>query len=72
MKNCRITTALILVGLLGISSAALAADKKVKVFILAGQSNMEGHGQVRSLPHLGNHPKHGHLLKKLKTADGKW
>ena len=49
-----------------------AADKKVKVFILAGQSNMEGHGQVRSLNHLGKHPKYGHLLKKLKDSDGSW
>ena len=49
-----------------------AADKKVKVFLLAGQSNMEGHGQVRSLDHLGKHPKYGHLLKKLKSAGGSW
>ena len=35
------------------------AKGKVKVFILAGQSNMEGHGQVSSLEHLGNHPKYG-------------
>jgi hypothetical protein len=46
--------------------------KKIKVFILAGQSNMEGHGQLRSLDHLGNHPKYGHLLKKLKNTDGSW
>ncbi len=57
---------------LPLSPPALVAEKKVKVFILAGQSNMEGHGQVRSLPHLGNHPKYGHLLKKLKSPDGKW
>jgi hypothetical protein len=48
------------------------AKGKVKVFILAGQSNMEGHGQVSSLEHLGNHPKYGALLKKLKNADGSW
>ncbi|MHC4844208.1 MAG: sulfatase-like hydrolase/transferase, partial [Planctomycetota bacterium] len=46
--------------------------QKVKVFILAGQSNMEGHGQLRSLDHLGNHPKYGHLLNKLKNSDGSW
>ncbi|NQT81446.1 hypothetical protein HQ563_00350, partial [bacterium] len=56
----------------GFASQAQAADKKVKVFILAGQSNMEGHGQVRSLDCLGQHPKYGHLLKKLKNADGSW
>jgi len=57
---------------IGLTSLALAADKKVKVFILAGQSNMEGHGQVRSLDWLGKHPKYGHLLNKLKNADGSW
>ncbi|MBB15750.1 hypothetical protein CMK22_10785 [Candidatus Poribacteria bacterium] len=46
--------------------------KKVKVFILAGQSNMEGHGQIRSLNHLGQHPQYGYLLEKLKNADGSW
>ena len=73
MKKYQITMALIVaVLLLGLSSMARAADKKVKVFILAGQSNMEGHGQVRSLDWLGEHPKYGHLLKKLKNADGSW
>lgn len=50
-----------------------AAQKRpVMVFILAGQSNMEGHGQIPSLDYLGNHPKYGHLLKLLKNADGSW
>lgn len=56
----------------GFAPQVQAAEKMVKVFILAGQSNMEGHGQVRSLDHLGEHPKHGDLLKKLKNADGSW
>jgi len=45
---------------------------KVKVFILAGQSNMEGHGQIRSLEMLGKDPKHGKLLSLLKADDGSW
>jgi hypothetical protein len=49
-----------------------AADGKVKVFVLAGQSNMEGHGQVRSIPVLSEHPEFGHLLKKLRNEDGSW
>ncbi len=53
-------------------AAPVMAKGKVKVFILAGQSNMEGHGQVSSLEHLGNHPKYGGLLKKLKNPDGSW
>ncbi len=42
----------------------------VKVFILAGQSNMEGHAGVQTLDRLGEHPTHGHLLKKIKKDDG--
>jgi hypothetical protein len=42
----------------------------VKVFILAGQSNMEGHGGVKTLDRLGEHPTHGTLLKKIKRDDG--
>ncbi len=42
----------------------------IKVFILAGQSNMEGHGGVQTLDRLGEHPTHGHLLKKIKKDDG--
>jgi len=42
----------------------------VKVFILAGQSNMEGHAGVQTLDRLGEHPTHGYLLKKIKKADG--
>lgn len=58
--------------LFGLASAAEDAPKKVKVFILAGQSNMEGHGQTRSLDRLGEHPEYGHLLRKLKASDGSW
>lgn len=50
----------------------VAQEGPVKVFILAGQSNMEGHGQIPSLDHLGDHPKYGYLLKLLKDADGSW
>ena len=42
----------------------------VKVFILAGQSNMEGHAGVQTLDRLGEHPTHGYLLKKIKKEDG--
>ena len=56
--------------LLGLWSMARAVDKKVKVFILAGQSNMEGHGMLGSVDHLGTHPKYGHLIKKLKNRHG--
>ncbi|MEI7956817.1 MAG: sialate O-acetylesterase [Verrucomicrobiota bacterium] len=77
-----------------ISSSALAAPKvakagkqagksPVKVFILAGQSNMEGQAVVDlsgkdyndgkgTLATLMNDPVKGPMFKHLKTADGKW
>jgi hypothetical protein len=42
----------------------------IKVFIVAGQSNMEGHAGVQTLDRLGEHPTHGDLLKKIKKDDG--
>jgi hypothetical protein len=42
----------------------------VKVFILAGQSNMEGYAGVQTLDRLGEHPTHGYLLKKIRKDDG--
>jgi len=71
MGNHPIIRAVIsLVLLLGGLMASQAAAPKVTVFILAGRSNMEGHGQVRSLDHLGDRPSCGHLLKRLQGPDG--
>jgi len=42
----------------------------VKVFILAGQSNMEGYGGLGTLDALGAHPTQANLLKKIKNEDG--
>jgi hypothetical protein len=58
-----------------VSSSSLEdspSQAKVQVYILAGQSNMEGHGQLRSLDRLGEHPEHGELLSKLKDSAGGW
>jgi alpha-galactosidase len=52
------------------SAAAQAGQGAVKVFILAGQSNMEGFGGARTLDALGAHPTQGALLKKIRNDDG--
>ena len=56
------------------TAVLFAADGKgpVKVFILAGQSNMEGQGALTTLDWLGEDPAHGHLLGKLKNEEGSW
>ena len=48
----------------------MAAGKPVKVFILVGQSNMEGHAKVETFDYLEDDPKTVPLLKKMRDADG--
>ncbi len=52
------------------AAAAKPATGKLKVFILAGQSNMEGHARTGTLDYLGEDPKDGKLLSKVKKSDG--
>lgn len=45
--------------------------KPLKVFILAGQSNMEGHASIETLDYIGDDPATAPLLKKMRGPDGK-
>ena len=49
---------------------ALGAEQPLKVFILVGQSNMQGHAQVRTFPHLGMDPATAPILRAMQDADG--
>lgn len=50
--------------------SAVAADKPVKVFILAGQSNMQGHAKVETFDYIGDDPATEPLFKEMVDADG--
>ena len=50
---------------------AAAQPKKLKVFILAGQSNMEGHAKVETFDYIGDDPATAPLLKQMRGVDGK-
>lgn len=50
---------------------SLAGAKPTKVFILAGQSNMEGHAKVETFDYIGDDPATAPLLKQMRGADGK-
>jgi len=54
----------------GLASAA-AASKPLKVFILAGQSNMQGHAKVSTFEHIGMDPATKPMLAEMLGADGK-
>lgn len=62
-------TSVSLFGLL-FATATLAHAAPLKVFILAGQSNMEGHAKVETFDYIGDDPATAPLLQKMRAADG--
>lgn len=50
---------------------AAAQPKKLKVFVLAGQSNMEGHAKIETFDYIGDDPATAPLLQQMCGADGK-
>ena len=52
-------------------AAANADAKPLKVFILAGQSNMQGHGKISTFEHIGMDPVTAPMLAAMLGADGK-
>ncbi|MHC4503329.1 MAG: sialate O-acetylesterase [Planctomycetota bacterium] len=50
--------------------AGQAGRGKLKVFILAGQSNMEGYGSEKSLGYMAKDPATADMLKKIALAGG--
>ncbi len=57
--------------LLPLLAATPAAAKPLKIFILAGQSNMEGHAKVETFDHIGDDPATAPLLKQMRGGDGR-
>lgn len=55
------------------ANAAIAQEhsRPLKVFILAGQSNMQGHAQVLTFDYLADDPKTAPLLQEMRDANGK-
>ena len=47
-----------------------ASAGPLKIYLLVGQSNMQGHAAERTLEHLGMDPKTAPLLKAIRNADG--
>lgn len=53
------------------ASHAAKASKPLRVFVLAGQSNMEGHARIETFNYIGDDPATAPLLKRMRGADGK-
>lgn len=50
--------------------ASPAAAKPLRVFILAGQSNMQGHVNVSTFDSMADDPKTAPILKEMRNPDG--
>ena len=59
-----------LIALCALTSLHSAEGKPLKVFILAGQSNMEGHAKVETFDSIGDDPATA-LLKPYEAGDRK-
>jgi alpha-galactosidase len=71
MSNHRLVRVAVVCFLLALALPAAAADKPLKVFILAGQSNMQGHASVTTFNSLADDPKTAPLLMEMRDKDGK-
>ncbi len=54
-----------------LAATSPACAKPLKVFILAGQSNMEGHARIETFDYIGDDPATAPLLKVMRGDDGK-
>lgn len=70
MRRIIVRCTLAAVALLAASSPQAQA-KPLQIFILAGQSNMEGHAKVETFDYIGDDPATAPLLKRMRGADGK-
>ena len=52
------------------ASSTPAQPKPLRVFILAGQSNMEGHAKVETFDYIGDDPATAPLLKQMRGENG--
>ncbi len=65
MKQCSFVLAI-----LTLLMPSIANADPLRVFILAGQSNMQGHAHVRTFEHIGMDPATKPLLAEMQNADG--
>ena len=67
----RRTTLLMIVFTAISCSIARAEGKPLKVYVLAGQSNMEGQARIETFDYIGHDPATAPLLKAMRGPDGK-
>jgi len=53
------------------ANSAMGAGKPLKVYILSGQSNMEGQARIETFDYIGEDPATAPMLKDMRGPDGK-
>jgi len=55
---------------IALCAAHVSAVEPLKVYVLAGQSNMQGHAHISTFDHLGMDPVTAPILKEMRSDDG--
>jgi alpha-galactosidase len=53
------------------SGSAMAAGKPLKVYVLAGRSNVQGHARAETFGYIGDDPATVPMLKEMRGPDCK-
>ena len=61
----------VVVACVAVLPAGEARAKPLKVYILVGQSNMQGHAKVETFDYIGDDPATAPMLKEMRGPDGK-
>ena len=59
----------VIAAVMACSAHAQGAGKPLKVYILAGQSNMEGHARIETFDYIGDDPATVPMLKEMVRKD---
>ena len=71
MKKLHLTLPTLLAMVCCFSSTTVSAQgKPLKVFVLAGQSNMEGHAAISTFDYIGKDPLTAPMLEEMRNPDG--
>ena len=68
-QNVKCTMLVVVAGLMSVV-AGQATSKPLKVYLLAGQSNMQGQGHIRTFPYIGMDPESAPMLEKMVDGNG--
>jgi hypothetical protein len=71
MRRAAFNICLLIAVVIPADNQVVAQSRPLRIFILAGQSNMEGHAKVETFDYIGDDPATAPLLQKMRGDDGK-